>query len=343
MDRQLFLWCGVDVSKKTFDVALVTNQSVSELRNVPVKRFESTETGIGKFVSWVEDYCQTHQIPEDMRRVVMESTGSYSFRLAKLMVAQCTYLEPAIINPAHAAYFQKSLGYQSKTDPIDARALGVYGRERKPAPYDFPSAMMLELRDLFRLRSDLVGERVANQNRIAECDSKMAIRHLKKHVVNLKKRIKDIEADMKKIIEKDEEIAASAVLLRSIPGVGFLTSACILAELGDLNRFKTARQLTAFVGLSPKLRDSGTSVKGRTRLSRSGSPIVRKTMYMAALAAIRNKRSCFRAFFEQLVEKGKHKKSAVLAVERKMLVVMRSIIKNKSPYSFPDQAVENLN
>lgn len=341
MKTHTTLWCGVDVAKKSFDAALITNQGACELKRIPVKRFESSEAGVGEFVSWLECFSNANGISSEAARVVMESTGGYSLRLAKLLVARQAYLSPAIVNPAHAAYFQKSLGLQSKTDAIDARALGIFGRERKPPAYEFPSEMVRELRSLFRLRADLVSERVANENRLAECDGKLAAKYLKRHIASLEKRIKGVERDMAQITEKDEEIAASDTLLRSIPGVGPLTSACVLAELGDLKRFNSARQLTSFVGLSPKLKESGTSVRGQARLSRSGSPVVRRAMYMAALAAIRNRKTCFSAFFERLVANGKPRKSAILAVARKMLVVMRAIIKTNKPYAFPKEPVEN--
>ena len=271
----------------------------------------------------------------------MEATGAYSLRLAKLFLAYKASLAPAIVNPAHAAYFQKSLGLSSKTDAIDARALGIFGRERKPPAYEFPSAETLELRCLFRLRSQFVGERVANENRLAEVDTKLAKRHLVKHIATLEKRIKMIEKDMAQIVDKTEDIAKDEAILRSVPGVGPLTAIAIIAELGDLKRFTSARQLSSFVGLAPKLRESGTSLKCQAHLSRSGNPMVRRAMYMAALAAIRNKKSCFRKQYERLIERGKAPKSAIMAVARKMLVVMRALIRTNEAYRFPQVPVEN--
>lgn len=336
------IWCGIDVSKKSFDAALVTDESVSELRNTSVRKFESTEGGVTACVSWLNDLCCQKEISLERVRIVMEATGAYSMRLARLFLACKAELAPAIVNPAHASYFQKSLGITSKTDAIDARALGLFGRERKPSAHEFPSKEILELRSLYRLRTQLVAERVANENRLAEIESKLAKRHLVKHIAIEKKRIQQIENDMAQIVDKSEDISKTEAVLRSIPGVGPLTALVVIAELGDLRRFNSARQLTSFVGLAPRLRESGTSLKRQAHLSRSGNASVRRIMYMAAMAAVRTKGSCFRQQYDRLIDRGKARKSAIMAIARKMLVVMRALIKADAVYRFPQEAVEDF-
>ena len=270
----------------------------------------------------------------------MEATGRYSEDLCLAILEQRPSLEPAIVNPGQASSFQKGMGVHNKTDAVDARVLGIFGRERRPEPFVPRSAPLAKLRELHRLRKNLVNDRVSNELRLSEAKDKLAIRYLKSIIRHLEKLIKKVEEDIKEILRENAALDSDVKLLMTIPGVGLLTAISVLAELGDLRRFKRSRQLASFAGLSPRIRESGTSVRGRAHITKAGNGAVRKNLYMAAMAGVRMESSCLARFFGRLVASGKSRKAALVAVMRKQLILMRAILIADLPYCFPNQPVE---
>lgn len=334
------VWIGIDVSKNSFDAGLVTKQLPSAISTIPVQKFESTRQGLKEFFQWLDVFCKNQGIPAQSARIVMEATGRYSEDLCLLILEKRSDLEPAIVNPGHSANFQKSMGIHNKTDAVDARVLGIFGRERRPEPFLPRSAPMAKLRELHRLRKNFVDDRVSNELRLSEAKDKSSIRHLKALIGNLGKLIQKIEAEIKEILRQNVELGSDVKLLMTIPGVGLLSSISVLAEFGDLRRFRRSRQLASFAGLTPKIRESGTSVRGRAHITKAGNGVVRKNLYMAAMAAIRKESSCLSRFFNSLVAAGKSRKSALVAVMRKILILMRAILIGNQPYRFPGLPVE---
>ncbi len=326
----LISWAGVDVSKKTFDAALwlpLVKEQMWPLKSLPYRRFERTIEGAAQFVQWLEEKVPSgDEQGQLLARVVMEATGSFSEELARWLRQLCPELAPAIANPLHTSAFIDSLAQRNKTDAADARALARYGYERRPEPTEVLSPAQQELRELVRLREDLVAERVAEENRAQEpTHTKMAHDIRRRHIEYLKKQIVKVELEIQRVIAQDEQLRHDAALLDGIYGVGIITVAVVLAELGDLRRFGKARQLTAFAGLSPQRRESGSSVRGRARLSKQGPSNVRACLYMCAMSAVGGENDLAR-LYRRLIENGKSKMAALGAVMRKLLTIMRAIL-----------------
>ncbi len=325
-------WVGADVSKKTFDVALVTpgqHFPATALRELPVAAFARTQEGVAKCITWIER-CAAG--PLESVRIVMESTGKYSQELATWFVEQCPALAPAIVNPARTCAFIKSMGLRNKTDKLEARALAFYGLERRPKPYVPVPPAWTQLRELSRYRDSLVRIQVAQENQAEEVSACLAVNRLQaKRIRQTKLDIKVVEGKMRKVVADAAPLKRDVALLESIYGVGMLTAMVIVAELGDLRRFRRARQLTAFAGLSPQLKQSGTSIEGKAHLCKQGNPRVRQALYLAAMSLIR-KRSHLQAMFQRLVGQGKQRMVALGAVMRKMLTVMRVILISGKPF-----------
>jgi transposase len=265
-------------------------------------------------------------------RVVMEATGKYSIELALWMTEERPSLSPAIINPQTARAFARSLSLRNKTDKTDARALAIYGFERRPVGYEPPSRELSLLRSLSRHRKSVIEMRVSEENRLKEPnDSPLVRRMLTRHIAQLRRDEERLEEEMKAIVLKMPHLNSDAQLLDPIDGVGFVTVATVFAELGDLRRFKKARQLSAFSGTSPQENRSGQSVHHKTRMSKQGSSYIRNVLYMAAMAAIRNDNDLAR-FYYRLVHQGTPKKAALGAVMRKLLLTMRAILISGQPY-----------
>jgi len=327
-------WVGIDVAKKTFDAALVRDGQkypATPIASIPVRSFSRTPQGVCELVEWL-DSLVSGEHPSCAMRAVMEATGRYSTELAVWMAECRPALAPAIQPPHHTAAFIKSMGLRSKTDKLEARALGFYGMERQPVAYKPADKKEALLRDLARHRDFLVRQRVNEANRAEEVNHctfarKMADRRL----AQTDRDIEKTEAQMHKVVDSTPELKGDIDQLCTIYGVGFIIAATVRAELGDLRRFEKARQLSAYAGLTPAIRESGTSVKGRPHLDKNGNPHVRQALYLAAMVIIRGKNNLQRDYL-RLRENGQAPKSALGAIMRKLLVLMRAILISGKPF-----------
>jgi transposase len=325
-------WVGMDVSKRTFDAALAGPEQrfpSTPLRALPWKAFPRTRDGVNEFLVWLDELA-----PKEKVRVIMEATGQYSVELTTWLTARRPSLRPAIENPKNAKAFIDSLNQRNKTDGLDARGLAFYGVERRPAPYEPLSKMRQELRELNRYRDSLVVQRTALKNRSHEkSSSKVVARMQARQLRQLDKDIATVEQEMKDGVNEDEPFKRDFELLTSIDGVGPITALTMLAEIGDLRRFERARQLTAYAGVSPRIVESGTSVRGKTRMCKRGNKRIRQALYLSAMATLNTKRpNTLSTMHYRLCDEGKEGKAALGAVMRKQLTVMRAVIISGKPY-----------
>ena len=326
---------GVDVSKRTFDAALARRGQrfpSTPLRDLPWKTFARTEEGAKECLKWFA--ASTAKEGEAQVRIVMEATGNYSIELAAWLTGHDPNIILAIENPARTKAFIDSLGQRNKTDGLDARGLAFYGAERRPVPYEPLTPEREELRSLTRHRDTRVKERTALKNRIQECCTSRTVRTMRtRQLRQLDRDIAKLETEMNRVIHKASSLREDFNLLLSIVGVGPITAAVVLAELGDLRRFERARQLSAFVGVSPRVYESGTSVRGRTRMCKRGNGRVRQALFLSAMATLRTKApNTLKDTHRRLCMEGKAGKSALGAVMRKQLILMRAVVVSGKPY-----------
>jgi transposase len=327
-------WIGIDVAKKTFDAALVCDGQkwpATPMASIPVRSFSRTPQGVCELIAWLDSLMPEDRASYTMR-AVMEATGRYSTELAVWMTECRQALAPAIEPPHQTAAFIKSMGLRGKTDRMEARALGFYGVERQPAAYRPASKQEMLLRDLVRHRNFLVRQHVAEANRAEEVKHcpfarKMADRRL----AQTERDIKKTELEMHRIVNSTPELRGDIDQMCTIYGVGFIVAATVRAELGDLRRFQKARQLAAYAGLNPAIRDSGTSVHGRPHMDKRGNPHVRQALYLSAMVVIRGK-NMLQQDYLRLRQDGKAAMSAIGAIMRKLLVLMRAILISGKPF-----------
>lgn len=304
---------GIDVSKRYLDVAWGSTDPKP-------MHFTNNVAGIQKLLAEM-----------DKRKpalVVLEATGG----LEKLVmgVLHAEGWPVARILPTRIRQFARSSGKLAKSDPLDARMIAKYGEVFRPQPTVLPEPKRQKLAALIARRAELIDISVAETARLSTAHESVQ-KSIKAVVEVVKGQLKEVEEEIKHLISEDEDLRRESEILRSMPGVGIVTAASLLAlmpELGDLNR----KQVAALAGLAPYSRDSGQK-KGK-RYIYGGRASVRKVLYMAALSAVRFN-PVLKAFYERLKSRGKPFKIAIVAVMRKMLTILNSMLANKQNWRMP--------
>ncbi|MEJ0103825.1 MAG: IS110 family transposase [Bacteroidota bacterium] len=294
------------------------------------KTFANTAKGFVSFVEWVNKLTDA-SVPV---RFVMEATGVYHESLAYYLDEQG--LEVSIVVPNKISNYARTLTVKTVTDKTASEAIARFGLERKLDQWSRPKGIFKKLRQLTRERGQLVDERTVLKNQLhaeqAEAEPyKKSIERIKKRVVLLDKQEKEILEELRSLIKTDNEMQQLVILLCSLPGIGILTAATVLGETNGFDLIRNKRQLTSYAGLDVKEKQSGTSVKGKPRISKKGNKHLRKAMHMPALTAIRHDER-FKAIFARLISKHGIKMKAVVAIQRKLLEMMYILYKTNTPY-----------
>lgn len=309
---------GIDVSKKTFAVALL------RLDKVKNKSFENTPAGFGLLSSWLVN-LGVNQV-----HAVMEATGAYSDAIAEYLVD--TGHQVSIVNPAQVSAFAKSELSRNKTDRVDAAVLARFARSHEPPPWTPPAKELRELQMLVRHREHLINHRTQLSNRLTEGRSMRSVTaSLKKLITALDKELVSVERKIRQHIDTHPTLKADVDLLTSISGIGDQTAYNLLAEIRHLREYKTSRQVIAYAGLSPRRIESGSSVRVRQRLSKTGNSRVRKALYLPALTALKHN-PVIRALGDRLIERGKEKLAVIGAAMRKLLTIAFGVLKSGKPF-----------
>lgn len=311
---------GIDVSKATFDACLLTPDGKSR-----EKAFPNDPAGFAALTAWADGHGAGATT-----RVGMEATGGYEDALACHLHAAGRTV--SVINPTRVKYAGVMRGRRNKTDKADARLIAAYTRDEAPPAWTPPSPEVRELQALVRRRDDL---RQLAAHEKARLDAPLLTPAARKSVARVIKLLgKEADALQKAadaVIAATPALAADAELLASIPGVGSQTASTVLAELPPVARVPSAQAAAAYCGLSPREFRSGSSVRGRTRLSKSGNARLRKALFLPTQTAVRFN-PVLKGFFERLVAAGKPKMQAVGACMRKLVMVCYGVLKNRKPF-----------
>ena len=251
---------------------------------------------------------------------VIEATGKWH-RAAHRSLHQAGFAV-AVVNPYRSRKFADALGQLAKTDKIDARTLALYGEALKPgATLPSPTALA-ELAELVVARGAAKEERTALSNRQGAAESKFLIKELKRRGEETDDHIKSLDAEIVARIKADEDLARRYEILISIPGVGPVTAALLIAALSELGSLN-AKQISALAGLAPMNWDSGT-MRGQRHIA-GGRAHVRKALYMAAVTAARFN-PALKIVYERLRNAGKKPKLALIAIARKLVILANTLI-----------------
>lgn len=306
------LFSGVDVAKDHLDVAVPPGEYFTELND---------DAGVNRTSSRLKKYGVT--------LVVVEATGGYERRL--MAALSKAGVPTALVNPRQTRDFARAEGLLAKTDKLDAMLLARFADKMRPAVTVAKSKEDQEYAALVSRRDQLVGGRSREKARLDKTWFEWERASVEAHIRWLDERIAELEAEIERRGEGDDERGRKGRLLRSVPGIGAVVSATLLASLPELGSLD-GRQISALAGLAPLNKDSGRRT-GHRRVW-GGRSSVRSKLYMAAVCAIRFN-PVIKAFYERLIASGKVFKVAVTACMRKLLVILNAMIRDDSAWGAP--------
>jgi transposase len=316
------VYIGIDIAKLTFDACLVKSPGKSQKKSLP-----NTPEGFAKLLRWL-----AYAAPEAIYHFCMEATGSYYEALA-IFLAEAGH-RVSVVNPHRTHHAAKASGAGNKTDPVEAHALAEYCRKENPPLWRRATpevrTLLAVLRRLHALKEHLVQE----QNRFGDPGvngQPEVLASLKKSIAFLQEEIAALLQQIKEHIDRHPTLKVDRDLLLSIPGIGEVTAAWILAELPDVKLIASAQSAAAYSGLAPYEYRSGTSVRRETHLSKRGNVHLRRALYMPAMAAVRFN-PAVKAIYDRLIERGRPRMVALGAAMRKLLMLAYGVLKNQKSF-----------
>jgi transposase len=303
---------GIDVSKDSFHVELSVN---NKLRH---RRFANSKDGLAELRAWLGK----HKAP--VVHACLEATGPYSEAVALYLHQQGHTV--SVLNPAQIKAFGQSELLRNKDDRPDAGLIRRFCEKQQPAAWQPPPAQFRELQALTRHLENLLETRQQQLNRLEVTHTKAVASSLRKLVAHVETEIKRTEQQINDHIDRHPDLKQQCHLLQSIPGIGQRTASRLLAEIENLSRYKSARQVAAYAGLTPRNNRSGT-LRGQTRLSKIGNARVRKALFLPALVAKRHN-PVIRSFCQRLAQRGKNKMQLAGAAMRKLIHIAFGVLKS---------------
>lgn len=318
---------GIDVSKHTLDVVLLRGNDALHAQ------FDNAPTGFVQLEAWLRGQ-QAVAVP-----VCLEATGVYSEAIA-LFLHEAGY-GVSVVNPARTKALADSRLSRQKTDKTDALVIARFCQTQQPARWQPPDPAQHELQALVRQLRALQAMYRQEHNRLeANLTSEAVSTMLRQHLAFLEQQMVGVQRMIREQINRHPDLKRQRDLLDTIPGLGDTTIATLLAEIRDIRAFDSAAQLAAYAGITPRHYRSGTSVHGRTRMSKRGNALLRAALYFPAMVALRHN-PIIRAFGERLKASGHAPKSIIGAAMRKLLHLVFGVLKSGRPFdpAFSSQAV----
>jgi transposase len=309
---------GIDIAKKKFDVALLQDG------NYKMATFTNDRRGFTKLVRWLKNghVGQLH--------ACLEATGSYGEALALFLHE--TGFCVSNVNPSRIKAYAESQLRRNKTDREDAKVIAHFCLTQQPSHWTPPPPAQRELRSMSRHLNALKKMRTQELNRLKSgANSTIVHSALEEHIAFLDAQIQQLADQIQEHISNRDMLKKERKLIQSIPGFGRLSAAKLLAEVPDLTAFASAAQLAAYAGLTPRQKESGSSIHKRARLSKTGNTHIRAILYFPAMVAIRHN-PIVRALAERLEARGKSPMTIIGAAMRKLLFLAFGVVKTDKPF-----------
>lgn len=331
MERKFKHFVGVDISKKKFDSAIIVDGKKEEM---PSSCYEQEKSSYDAFLQWVKV-----QTKSDLQDVLfcMEHTGIYNIALVEYL---CSYnLHVCVEAPMR---IKLSIGLQrGKNDKIDAKRIAWYAYKNQDelTSWQQPREKVRMLKILLTQRSALILAKTSLQNNIkeiAEIGLKTFAKQLKRYNNGIKGVVKDIvkiEADIKELVKQDEQLGKLCKQITSIPGMGFVTATHLIAYTNEFKTVRDGKQLACYCGVAPFEHTSGTSVRGKTRVSHQANKTLKSLLHMCALASIQLEGE-FKEYYERKKEEGKNSMAVINSIRNKLLLRVAALVRNDSMYVY---------
>jgi transposase len=334
---------GIDVAQNELVVSVgrMYNDWTPEV--YAFKTFSNQIPGFKNLIAWIKKVTE-RSVPV---RYVMEATGVYHESLAYFLDEQ--NFDVSIVLPNKISNYFRTLEVKTVTDKTASEVISRFGLERKLDGWKKPKPIYKRLRQLTRERSQIIDQRTIAKNQMhaekAEVEpNKSTLARLKKSIAFFDGQEKEVKKEIDALIKSDEQVCQAVQLISSICGVAQLSAATVLGETNGFELIRNKKQLTSYAGYDVKEKLSGTSVKGKARISKRGNKYLRKAMHLPALTAIRHD-DRFKGIFIRIVAKNGIKMKAAVAVQRKLLEMIYTIYKSRIPYNknyFTDQLIKKL-
>lgn len=323
--------CGIDVSKDTLDAALLAlNEDFSE-EVIASSVFDNNRKGIIALMKWIN----RHSLKDLPLQVLMEATGVYHERATYDLYDKD--FEVAVVLPSKIRNYCLSTDIRTVNDKISARQIAGFGLRKKISNWKKPSEELRRLKGLCRERKQLIEDRTAAKNRQhakessegADSASRTRAAALVKF---LEGQIAEVEDQIKTLAGGSRSIKEQLDYMTSVKGVGIITAATVFAETDGFSLIQNARQLVCYTGLDVVHKESGTSVRKRGRISHKGNKYIRAALFFPAITAVKRE-AFFTEFYDRLYQRQQISMKSYVAVQRKLLILMYILWKNKETYN----------
>ena len=321
---------GIDVAQNELVVTLGRKYDDFSIELFAYKVFKNNEKGIISLVKWATELTNK----EIQVRYVMEATGVYHQKFAYYL--EENKCDVSIVLPNKISNYIRTLELKTITDKSCSQAIAQFGLERKLENWKKPNNVYREFQQLTRERDQIVQERSILKNQIhaekveAVSNSK-SLERMELRIQFLNKQEKEIKIDITEIINNNPDIEKVIKRLMTIPGIGELTAVIVLAETNGFELIRNKAQLASYAGLDVREKQSGTSIKGKPRISKKGNRNLRKSVHLPSLSAVKWDDN-FRELYARLVSKHGIKMKALVAIQRKLLELMYVLFKNETVY-----------
>jgi transposase len=320
---------GIDVSKASLSMCLGIMKGDLSKDFIPGLDVSNDKSGFKELVKWLKK----NSIKETLPIVVMEATGVYHEEVA-LYLYDLGY-QVSVMQSGRVKRYAQSLDQRSKTDALDSKMLSMLGCERDVPVWNPPSELMQEIKALSRERSALIKNKCIEQNRQSAINSsvysnKREIKRHKQRLTLLQLQIAEIEQEMEEKVSGDDLLKQKMSYLESIPGVSFISAVTVIAETSGFALITSGKQLTSYAGYDVVMKESGT-YRGKTKISKKGNRHIRAVLHMPSMTCVRVNPT-LRTFYQRLKPTKAKPMIALVAVQRKMLILMYTLWKNEAYY-----------
>ena len=321
---------GVDISKDDFKVCFYCLDQNGRKFIKGSRTFKNTLSGFTEFMKWIEKK-RTDSLTV---RITIEATGVYYENLSHFLNDNAYYV--SVVLPNKSKDYAGSLNLKTKTDKTDAKMLGQMGIERDLFKWQPVSTKMRILKQLTRDRVSILNEKTVISNKIHALNhsfepEKRVIKRMNQRLKLLAKQLKEVEKEIEQTIKADELLSEKVTNICKVKGLGLVTVATVIAETNGFLLFTSRGQLVSYAGYDVVEKQSGSSVKGKPRISKKGNTYIRRVLYFPAITLVKHEPQ-FKQLFDRVLERSAIKMKGYVAVQRKVLILIYTLFKNNTAY-----------